>query len=82
MKHFIFELGKFAELHIPVTLVNEYNTTQDAKRVIVDIQQTEYPDNPDMIFRKRMYDRVAAQVILQQFVDYINNNKELLAIDI
>ncbi len=71
-----------ALVKVPITLVNESNTTKDAKRIIVDVQQTLHPENPDMIFRKRMYDRVAARLILQRFLDYMNDGTELQTITI
>eukprot|EP01022_Parablepharisma_sp_SALTPOND_P006217 TRINITY_DN125273_c0_g1_i1.p1 TRINITY_DN125273_c0_g1~~TRINITY_DN125273_c0_g1_i1.p1 ORF type:complete len:209 (-),score=14.58 TRINITY_DN125273_c0_g1_i1:60-686(-) len=82
IRKFIAKLHKYSAPYIPVTLVNENSTTKSAKRIIVDVQQLSHPENPDMIFRKRMYDKVAAKIILQQYLDYINHDKELLAIDV
>ena len=82
IKRFIAKFHRLSAPNTPVVLINESYTTRDAKRIIVDIQQVMHPDNPDIIFRKRMYDRVAAKLILQQFLDYMNEKRNLITIDI
>ena len=103
------------KITLPVTLVNEYNSSQQAKAKIAEmvqttIQQTQRTlitgsgedqliarsiDNaltgqqvhsiqnsierqldPEVMLRKGIYDKVAAQIILQEFIDIYNKQDE------
>ena len=85
IKKFISRLHTVSKTNTPIVLVNEYNTRKEAKRIILDVHQLVDPKNPDKSIIKGMYDKVAAKLILQKFLDYMNNagkKDDLIAIEL
>jgi RNase H-fold protein (predicted Holliday junction resolvase) len=73
--NFIKYLQEQGNLKIPVTLVNENSSTVKAKEYLIDQQQKLNLD-PNSIFEKQAWDKIAAEVILDRFLVYFNKENE------